>query len=318
MRSQHPWLNRIAVIIAVFVLLVGALGFIVYKERPSLRRIASALGTDFEFQRPRYVPATAASRGFNVRNFVNELIGPEPVYPPHLSETATDTMIERFVERGDVDVRVCEMIADLREVPPKGAADLHRWVDERLTNRLENPFLETILIPMGAVLSRPAMSVVATRVHDAALGAEITTDFPSVQTQAQAELFADAPFLEDISLRSYHLFTLFKGVNWHPELASDFSTIELCELIEGRLESSLEGVDPGVSIRTETQELLNWMSENRVTLQESGFNPSASGAMSVLVTPTSIALETPWMRSAFGSGLVLGLPPALPESVQRR
>lgn len=221
--SRRPWLNRIAVIIGVATLLLGALGYIVYKERPSFTKIASSLSN---IERPRYAPiGTSASRGFNFRSLVSGLIGPEPVYPPHLSEAATDALIERFSETGDTDVRICEMLGDLREAPPRGVAEVHAWADERIANRMENPYLEAMLLPMGAVLSRPAFSSVAMRARDAALGGDVPADFDVLQAQARADLYSAAPQLEDISLRAYHLLTIFRSVNWHPELAQDFSTL---------------------------------------------------------------------------------------------
>ncbi|MES2964731.1 MAG: hypothetical protein V4760_12635 [Bdellovibrionota bacterium] len=310
---RHPWLNRIAVLVGVSTLLLVALGYIVYKERPSLRKIAASLST---VQKPRYSPASQAGRGFDFRSMVNALIGPEPVYPPHLSEDATEALIGRFIESGDTDVRVCEMLGELRDAPPRGAADVHAWASDRIANRMENPYLEAMLIPIGAVLSRSGFAPVATRVRDAAFGGDVMPDFDVLQAQARSDLYSAAPQLEDVSLRAYHLYALFRSVNWHPELAQDFATIELCEQIEERLETAIAGEYSGISLRSETAELLSWMAANRVTAQESGFEPALAGTMSVLVTPTSVAFESPWMKNAFGTGLVLGLPPAIETSVQ--
>lgn len=307
MRS-HPWLYRIAVLVTVFVLLLGALGYIVYKERPSLGKIASNFTS---LHRPRYAPATSAARGYDFRSLFSGIIGPAPVLPPHLSEESTDSLLTRFVDSGDVDVRICDMLGDLREPPPNGAAEVHRWADERIKNRMENPYLESILIPMGAILARPAFAMVATRVRDAAFSGNQTADFDVLLTQAKADLFAAGAELQDVSLHAYHLYSLFKAVNWHPELVNDFATNELCEQIEARLQTRIEGEATGVSIYAESQELLSWMAANRITMTEAGFNPALSGSVSVLVTPTSIEFEMPWMKTALGTGLVLGVPPAL-------
>jgi hypothetical protein len=305
MRS-HRWLNRIAVLIGVLLLLVGALGFIVYKERPSLRRIASGYAS---LRRPRFVQT--ASRGFDFSPVVDAILGPEPIRPPHLSEEATDAVITRFIDSGDATVSICSQLGDLREAPPRGPAEFHAWAEERITNRMENPFLEAILTPLGAVLARPAVAPLAKTVRDNALSGNETPDFDVMQTQAKADMFASRAQLEDISLRAYHLYALFRGLNWHPELVSDPDTNEICEMFETRLQAALDGDTTGVSTTTEARELLNWMAANQVTTEEAGFDPALSGATSVLVTPSSLEIETAWMKKVVGSGLVLGLPPAL-------
>ncbi|MEK7357402.1 MAG: hypothetical protein AAB250_13200 [Bdellovibrionota bacterium] len=308
------WPNRIAVFLVVLALLAGAVGYIVYMERPSLRKIASNI---VSIRRPNVASptATTASRGFDFRSLISGLIGPEPIRPPHLSAEATDALIARFSESGDLDVRICEMLGELREPPPKGAAEVLAWVSNRVENRIENPFLEALLMPIGAAMARTPMGRIAESVRSAALSGNEAPDFEILQAQAKADLYSAESQLNDVSLRAYHLYAMFNAVNWHPELAQDSATNELCGAIEARLQTAVEGDFSGVSIRSETQELMNWMAANRVTTKESGFNPALGGAISVSVTPTSLEIATPWMKSLLRTGFVLGLPPALEESV---
>lgn len=237
--------------------------------------------------------------------------------PPRMTEddVLVRYLVERFVERSDRSLNVCGTLSETPTSPPRDRATLVNALREQATqNRAMNPYVESSLALLAAVLTRPSVASVVQRILDANAANDpsrlASADFQGRVSAANADLVTRRSELETIAVASYHLYVIARAVTNDPTLINDGTTLDLCTRNQNlatdpsRLASRPEPERRAIMDR-ERANLLNWLSATGMAPAQVGYEPSAVPRVTFQVNGQRIAVDAAWMGRAFGTSPAL-------------
>lgn len=216
-------------------------------------------------------------------------------------------LVERYIERAETDIRVCQNLAEIQDGPIEGVQDFRSALFGHATRLTpENPFIESALIPMGSVLRRPMVSQIVQQIRTAQntedLGYLDQADLYATVAMASANLVLDQKDLMWTAQRAYHLYIISRSVALEPGLANDSRTLQLCTEIENRILQNAEPRDPELMTQ-EKAEILNLLAYSGLTPQMVGFDPNLDNSVVPDVSRSAVSIQVPWMTRHFGANL---------------
>lgn len=315
LRSRRKHARVIGVGLSVALLLLAAFAFIIAKSLPSVTALRSAyfssrLHKPVTVQQPGTVSATTQSA--TATRQAPAVAGTRPTAPaaPAAPRTLADYVTERFVERGEHTLTVCSLLPTFGTAPaPINLASLGSAITSQVQSSQPNPFAESMLAPLGAIMQIPNVATVVTQIRDAQDSGDTSvlrqTQFYSAVAFAASDVYSNRATIDRVSDHAYHLSVISKIAATIPGAGSDPALQDLCTAVEARaLTPSTATLDDETAERASLLQLIGSMG---LTPQQAGFDPNLSTRIAVQVTPTQLSLSSPWMTQLYGSGLQLSV-----------
>lgn len=316
LRDRRRTARIMGVALSVSLLLVGAVVFIVLKSLPSTqalrsRYFSSRLLRPVNLNPPIFAQDSVSGATTSARAFPNPQAPPPTINPqttPPSAFSLADYVTDRFVERGDRSLRVCEQLSDLRSPPPIDAGSLDRALQEQMQGAVTNPFAESALAPLGALLQLPDVGSVVREIRGAQDSGDLSllrqAEFYSNVAYAAAEVYRNKAALDLVSEHAYHLAVLARVASLAPTAVNDATFQNFCGAVEARALDPLSVVTPS-DLDAERATLLETIGANGLTPQQAGFEAGLSTQVAVSITPEAVTFSSPWMNRLYGSGLQL-------------
>ena len=258
------------------------------------------------------VPETSGS----TRSVRDTTVAPTPTPAPEqqAQTTLADYAVDRFIERGDRSLRVCEnLMAAPTVASPVDTGSFGRAIQDQISTNQTNAFAEAALAPLGALLQLPAVSSVALNLRDAQDSGDLSliqqAGFYSDVAFAAAEVYRDKAMLDAVSQHAYHLSVMARLARLAPTVANQSDFVTMCSQIEaGALNPASTTLE---SIDEEKSQLLNLIGSMGFSPQQVGYDPALDTRLNIDITPRAVTVLSPWMDSMYRSGLQLAIQPAL-------
>jgi hypothetical protein len=317
-RKLRKVLRIVGVLTSVAILLLVVVVAIALLSLPSmsdlqgryfatrLRKPVSAVPPITMQVRPLAVTTTSSS----TRSVRDETVRPTPTATPAAPAPTSlaDYAVERFVERGDRSLRVCEnLVAAPVVAPPVDLGSFSRSVQNQIATNQTNAFAEAALAPLGALLQLPSVGSVARELRDAQDTGDLSiirqAQFYSNVAFAAADVYRNKALLDTVSQHAYHLSVMARLARVAPSAQNQPEFLDLCTSAESAAlnpaSSTLESIDQ------EKASLLNLIGSLGMAPQQVGFDPALDTRLSINITPQAVTVLSPWMDSMYRSGLQL-------------
>ncbi|HVK61062.1 MAG TPA: hypothetical protein VM432_05910 [Bdellovibrionales bacterium] len=232
--------------------------------------------------------------------------------PPSIEtpdEVIADYFVERFVDSGATDVRVCENLGDEGVYAPRSRNELHNVMLAQASGRApENAFVESAIAPLGAILQTDGVSGVIDDIwqaRESGAGIVDSAQFYTDAALATADLYSQLSGIERISQHAYHLYVLSRISAGLPGFADQPEVQDLCEAIQDRIEAGIDAeIDPD-DIADENAQILALIAEAGLSTGQVGYNPFLPQTVTLDTTVNRFAISAPWMFQQFGGGVSL-------------
>lgn len=315
--SRKRWRRLLVTVFGILFFTVLFFVALVIAEWPALRELQSWMST---LQKPIRAPASEEleeSRSFATQATQNgrsalDLSTPTPLpRGTRFSAAQTDVMASYLINRyvsssGGIDVRVC---ANLGGISSTGAITnpsslLDALMEVASGSTTEDPYVESVLAPVGTLLQRPDIRSLIQELSvapDTSLSEIVNTiDLYSQLALATADFFSNKSAIERTSQHAYHLYVLSRAIQLRPEMLSDPDTLVLCSQIEDAI-VQLEPTDTDPNdMNSEKAAILRFLATAGITPEQVGYDPNLDATISFSATADRISLKIPWMQKAFG------------------
>ncbi len=315
LRRKHA--RVIGVGLSVALLLLAAFTFIVLKSLPSMAELRSSyfssrlhkpVAAETVSATTQTAPATSVTNAGSTPSVVT-MPTATPTPSPN-QRTLADFVTERFIDRGDRTLNVCSSLVNMpSQAAPFDLATLDQAMNIEIGGTTINPFAESVLAPLGAILQIPTAAEVVTQIRDAQDSGDTSVlrqaQFYSTVAFAASDIYSNKSTIDRVSDHAYHLSVISRIAATIPGAGSDPALQDLCEAAEARaLTPSTATADDESNERATLLQLIGAMG---LTPQQAGFDPNLSTQISVQVTPTQVSLASPWMTLLYGSSLQLSV-----------
>jgi hypothetical protein len=209
--------------------------------------------------------------------------------------------VSRYLESADTRVHVCENLTSLHGEPIINFDQFGQALMQAARGETrDNPYVESIMAPLGYALRRPAVRELIEQVQRAKDTGDESfiekAEFYSQLALATAQMWASKSEIERISQHAYHLYVISRVVNQKPDMAGDTDTIALCDAIQ----SSITNPPPTTSdVNAEKAALLRFLARAGLSPEQVEYDPNLPTTIGVEASTKQIALHIPWLEKVF-------------------
>lgn len=221
-------------------------------------------------------------------------------------------LTERFIDRGDLNFRVCDNLAAPAAAPPGGFASYNLALD-RFATRLEpeNVFVESSLVPIGFFMAVPSVAEILKRIEEARrtgiLNFITDSKFDALLSLAKADILANLEAFNRLAQHSYHLYVLSRAAALKPDLQNSDDLNQLCRRIEQLAEQGLN-TDRSLDLNSEKAAVLRFLSVSEISPESAGFDADLENEIKTTFNRTLIKLEIPWTNRVYEASFVIPIP----------